>query len=119
MVKTICKSSPSDFQYKSSTQCKDNNGKFCDSCKAREGYTYQKCSCSHVDSDYYSSSFYCKADNLILNWKNYYCKKGTIKFNYLNNAVPSNKECPQNTKSCGILDELGNKLCIKKIMLVL
>ena len=114
MVKTICKSSPSDFQYKSSTQCKDNNGKFCDSCKAREGYTYQKCSCSHVDSDYYSSSFYCKADNLILNWKNYYCKKGTIKFNYLNNAVPSNKECPQNTKSCGILDELGNKLCIKK-----
>ena len=101
MVKTICKSSPSYFQYESSTQCKDNNGKFCDSCKAREGYTYQKCSCSHVDSDYYSFSFY-------------YCKKGTIRFNYLNNAVPSNKEYPQNTKSCGILDELGNKLCIKK-----
>ena len=73
-----------------------------------------KSSCSHVDSDYYSSSFYCKADNLILNWKNYYCKKSIIQFNYLDNAVPSNEDCPYNTRSCGILDEYGNKLCIAK-----
>ena len=113
-ITTICKSYPSSFQYKSSTQCKDNNGKFCDSCYEMEGYTYQKCSCSHVDSDYYSSSFYCKADNLIFNWKNYYYKKSVVQFNYLDNAVPSNKACPDNTRLCGILDEHRNKLCIEK-----
>ena len=110
----ICKSSSSSFQYKSSTQCKDNNGNFCDSCEEKKDYTYEKCSCSHVESDYYSSSFYCNADNLILNWKNYYCTKTITKFNYLDNVVPSNEDCPYDTRSCGILDEYGNILCIRK-----
>lgn len=97
-VTTTCKSSLSEIQYKSSTQCKDTNAKFCNSCDNRKDYSNEKCSCSHVDSDYYSPSFYCNADNLILKWKNYYYKNNSGNFNYLDNAVPSNQNCPSRTR---------------------
>ena len=32
----------------------------------------------------------------------------------MNSAVPANEECPPNNHQCGILDDLGNKLCYPK-----
>jgi len=111
---TTCKTYYSSFQYKSSLQCRDNDGKYCDKCSEKKDYIFEKCTCSHTDSDYYSSSFYCTADNLVLNWKNYYYDNSSGFFNYLKDVVPSNKDCPPDKKQCGILDELGNKLCVDK-----
>ena len=37
-----------------------------------------------------------------------------INFTYLNSAVPANEDCPPNEHQCGILDDLGNKLCYPK-----
>ena len=36
------------------------------------------------------------------------------KYSYLNSAVPPNESCPTGKKMCGILDNLGNKLCYPK-----
>ena len=38
-------------------------------------------------------------------------KQNFSNFNYSNNAVPANGNCPSNMHQCGILDEFGNKLC--------
>ena len=111
---TTCKRYTYSFQYKSSLQCRDNKGKYCDICPEKKDYTLEKCSCSHTYSDYHSSSYYCTADNLILNWKNYYYYNSTRYFNYLEDAVPSSEDCPSRKRQCGILDELGNKLCISE-----
>ena len=57
----------------------------------------------------------CNADNLILNWKGLYYSKTNATtygiYSYLNNAVSSNDSCPYGRRMCGVLDELGNKLC--------
>ena len=90
-------------------QCRDNKGKY-----SEKDYIFEKYSCSHTYSDYYSSSYYCTADNMILNWKNYYYDHSTGYINYLKDVVPSNEDCPHDMKECGILDELGNKLCISE-----
>ena len=112
---TTCKRYTSSFQYKSSLQCRDNKGKYCDKCSEMKDYTLEKCSCSHSYSDDdYLSSYYCTADNVILNWKNYYYDNSTGYISYLKDVVPSNKECQNDMKQCGILDELGNKLCVTK-----
>ena len=59
---------------------------------------------------------------LLPTWNKYLWKNLTYnrinqtysKFNYTSNAVPANEECPSNMRQCGILDELGNKLCYPK-----
>jgi len=67
------------------------------------------------DDDELTSTNSCNADNLILNWKSlYYSRENATyygDYTYLNSAVPSNESCPNGKRNCGILDELGNKLC--------
>ena len=54
---------------------------------------------------------------MIYNWKSYFYDRTNatnINFTYLNSALPANEECPPNKHQCGILDDLGNKLCYPK-----
>jgi len=114
-TKTICHSYPSFYEYDSSKLCRNTNGIQCNACEAIKNHTYVRCSCSHINyTKDYSGSYSCYADNIVYNWKNltYNRKNQTfLNFNYSNNAVPSNEKCPSNMHQCGILDELGNKLC--------
>ena len=113
-IHTTCKSYPDFFEYDSSKLCRNTDGNKCNACKNNKGYSYINCSCSHIkDTNYYSSTYSCYADN----WKNLNFKRKNqtfSNFDYSNNAVPSNENCPSNMHQCGILDELGNKLCYPK-----
>ena len=86
------------------------SNEFCD--KYLEGM-YEGSICLRDDERTTTNS--CNADNLILNWKSLYYSRvnattyGT--YTYLNSAVSSNESCPYGKKNCGILDDLGNKLC--------
>ena len=114
-VEGICESNEDFFKYNSSKLCRESNGESCNACDNMSSYTYQKCSCSESkNSKEYSTEYSCYADNIILNWKNYsYNRKNATDsgYNYLNSAFPPDQNCPSGTKQCGILDELGNKLC--------
>ena len=76
---------------------------------------YSKCS-RDTDTSKIPESSSCNADNLIYFWKGYYYERQNAtnygKFTYLNSAIAYNEECPYGKKMCGILDELGNKLCL-------
>ena len=58
----------------------------------------------------------CNADNLILNWKELFYSSINAtsygQYTYLNSAARSNESCPVGKQKCGILDELGNILCL-------
>ena len=131
--KTVCKSSNKkssckteayecykDFSkliYECSNECRTKRGLSCNSCpnSARS----QKGSCSRNENDDYDYQKSCLADNVIYNWKGHYYDgiNGTSfygELSYLKNAVQANESCPTSMKMCGILDELGNKLCIPK-----
>ena len=113
---TTCSKSTNFFDYYSSNTCRNYNGKYCDtsSCNKQIQYDYKKCACTReTNTEQYSNLYSCTADNVIFNWKNnYYSRGSSSEFNYLNNAFPSNQNCPNGMKQCGILDELGNKLCL-------
>ena len=114
-VESICESYEDFFKYNSSKLCRESNGESCNACDNMTSFTYLKCSCSESkNSKEYSTEYSCYADNIILNWKNYSYnrKKATDSgYSYLNCAFPPDQNCPSGTKQCGILDELGNKLC--------
>lgn len=114
-VEGICQSYEDFFKYNSSKLCRESNGEFCNACDNISSYTYEKCSCSESQNfNDYSAEYSCYADNIILNWKNYsYNRKKAVDsgYSYLNSAFPPDQNCPSGTKQCGILDELGNKLC--------
>jgi hypothetical protein len=68
------------------------------------------------DDDELTGTNSCYADNLILNWKELFYSSTNAtsygKYTYLNSAISSNESCPIGKKNCGILDELGNILCL-------
>ena len=68
------------------------------------------------DDDELTETKSCNADNLILNWKELFYSSTNAtsygKYTYLNSAIRSNESCPNEKKNCGILDELGNILCL-------
>ena len=103
-------------EYSSSKLCRNTEGLSCEACNKR--YSSYECSCSHlIDSNEYSKEYSCYADNIIYNWKNLYFNRinqTEFGFNYITNSVPANENCPPDKKQCGILDELGNKLCYPK-----
>ena len=105
-------------EYNSSKLCRNTKGLSCKACNKKNMYSSYECSCSHlIDSNEYSEDLSCYADNIIYNWKNLSYNRinqTNSGFNYINNSVPANENCPQNMKQCGILDELGNKLCYPK-----
>ena len=111
-------------EYKCSNQCRKSKSNSCGSsyCSPKySSYKYYSSSCSNEnDSKNISSPKSCNAENLILYWGNasgnklYYRSVNNTdykKISYLNNAVTANESCPVGKKMCGILDNLGNKLC--------
>ena len=116
-ITSTCTQTTYEIKYSNSKSCRNTNGKSCDSssCNKNIDYKSKECFCFRdKDSEEYSPSYSCNADNVIFNWKNNYYYKYILDrgFNYLNNAVPSNQNCPKGMRQCGILDEFGNKLCL-------
>ena len=74
----------------------------------------EKGTCEHKMNDNYIEGKICYAYNTIYFWKGkrYKILNESI-YNYLENAVLKDEECPKGTKYCGILDGNENKLCIK------
>ena len=115
-----CYKTYSNEDYHCSEQCRRSGKDSCgrDYCVSDD---YKKSSCSHDDgSKSIEHPKSCNAENLILYWGNstenklYYDRVNNTdykKLSYLNSAVTTNESCPNGTKMCGILDNLGNKLC--------
>ena len=121
---TTCTSTYSEKEYSCSNECRRSRSSSCGRSychSSKSNYYYDYSSCSNDDDsknmDYPKS---CNAENLILYWGNssenrlYYRRTNNTNYktlSYLNNAVTANESCPIGTKMCGILDNLGNKLC--------
>ena len=79
----------------------------------------QTSKCSHTKNDDYSSEKSCYAYNAIYYWKGKtYRRKnmtnyGKYTYSYLDtvSVISANQSCPKTRKQCGILDNLGQKLC--------
>jgi len=119
---STCTDSYSQNEFSCSNVCRNSKKsycgyKYCDS--AKSSYHFDGSSCSHDgESESIDDSKSCNAENLILYWGNlYYQRQNNTKYkkySYLNSAVPPNESCPTGKKMCGILDNLGNKLCYPK-----
>jgi len=117
-VESTCTTSTTRTEHGCSNECRLTKSSGCGSsyCRGYYGYYYSSSSCSYIDDprtiDLPKS---CNADNIIYNWRNYYYSRSNAttygKHKYLDSAVPANETCPNGTKMCGILDNLGNKLC--------
>ena len=111
-------------EYSCSSQCRKSKKSECGSSYCSAKYSslhYSSSTCSNDDdSKNMSKPRSCNAENLLLYWGNtsgnklYYKRVYNTdykKISYLNNAVTANESCPIGKKMCGILDNLGNKLC--------
>ena len=119
-VDDTCYESYSKEDHLCSEQCRRSGASSCgrDYCSLDH---YDDSSCSHDDgSKSIEHPKSCNAENLILYWGNstenklYYKRVNNTRYktlSYLNSAVTANESCPNGTKMCGILDNLGNKLC--------
>ena len=74
----------------------------------------EKGTCQHKMNDNYIEGKICYAYNTIYFWKGkrYEILKEST-YNYLDNAILKDEECPEGKKYCGIIDGNENKLCIK------
>ena len=104
------------YIYNCSYECRTKAKPTCNSCPNTAANLTGNC--SRKENDDYDIQKSCLADNVIYNWNGfyYYRTNGTIngEITYLKNAVQANESCPSTLKMCGILYELGNKLCIPK-----
>lgn len=96
--------------------CAKSHAEYCYSCP--EEYLEKEGLCQFEANALNLKSKYCFAKYLILKWKgNVYSYENAI-FNknitYINSAILSGEDCPENKKLCGILDNNGNKLCLPK-----
>ena len=105
-----------DIVLSCSQQCFDSKSKNCSSCTNRYDKPYG--TCSRNQNDNYNKTKICFADNLILFWKGaqFSFEKGEIfkktSYSYLKDVILSNEECPKGKRSCGLVDNKGNKLCV-------
>ena len=129
-VEKTCYETAYFAEYSSSSDCRNSNGKSCYSCSGHAS----SCHCLRKkDDEDFRGHRSCTADNIIFNWKSFYYNRenatngipviysvnnenfGKLFIehapSYLDSAVPPNETCPNNKHQCGILDELGNKLC--------
>ena len=116
---TTCTDTYSEKDHGCSGQCRRSKSSSCGSSycyTSRSGYYYDYSTCSSDDNSKnieYPKS--CDAENLVLYWGNlYYRRANNTEYktlSYLNSAVTANESCPMGRKMCGILDDLGNKLC--------
>ena len=71
--------------------------------------------CYYKENDEYTRQKSCYANNLILFWKEKAYQRTRVITNgfytYNNSSIKANESCPEGTIMCGILDNLGNKLC--------
>ena len=116
-VRYYCYKDVYKFIYDCSNECRTKGQLTCNSCPNRAESEIG--TCSRNENDDYNSQKSCLADNIIYNWKGYYYDRVNStsfygELSYLKNAVQANESCPTSMKMCGILDELGNKLCINK-----
>jgi len=93
-----------------SEQCYEYKSK---ECNCTEEF-HKKGTCEHKMDDYYIEGKICFAYNTIYFWKGkrYEILKEST-YNYLDNAILKDEECPKGTKYCGIIDGNENKLCIE------
>ena len=118
-VESTCTDYHTYEDHSCSEECRRSKKSSCGSyycSSSSNGYYYSSSKCKHEDdSDDYYSPKSCIADNIIYNWRNYYYEKVNAseygEHTYLDSAVPANETCPRGKKQCGILDNLGNKLC--------
>ena len=92
-----------------------------DRCTCYDVYLKEKFSgCSFKENDKYSRAKFCYVYNLIFYWKEKLYEIDKVvgeksydgsSYSYINNAVKANESCPKGRRMCGILDNLGNKLC--------
>ena len=121
---TICTDTYSEKEYTCSNECRRSKSSSCGRsyCYSTESdYHYDYSSCSSDDnSKNIENPKSCEAENLVLYWGNsswnklYYRRVNNTEYktlSYLNSAVTANESCPMGRKMCGILDDLGNKLC--------
>ena len=121
---TTCYDTFSQKEYSCSSECRRSGLSSCGSSycyTSRSSYYFDYSTCSHDDDSKnieYPQS--CNAENLVLYWgtssynKLYYRRSNNTDYktlSYLNSAVTANESCPIGKKMCGILDNLGNKLC--------
>ena len=100
-----------------SRECRISNASNCGLSNCKSGYASYTTMCSHEkETEEYFDQQSCYADNIIYSWENHYYSSTNAtkygRYSYLNGVVPSSESCPSGTKMCGILDNLGNKLCI-------
>ena len=105
------------YMYDCSYECRTKGELLCNSCPITAESLIGNC--SRKENDDYDIQKSCLADNVIYNWNGsyYYRINGTSSYGertYLKNAVQADETCPSSMKMCGILDKLGNKLCIPK-----
>jgi len=121
---TTCTDIESQKEHSCSNQCRKSGLSSCDSSycyTSKYDFYFDRSYCSHYENsktiEYQES---CNAENLILYWGNsfldklYYRRTNNTDYktlSYLNSAVTANESCQIGKKMCGILDNLGNKLC--------
>ena len=95
--------------YSCSNDCRESGKIKCNICRYSDG----KCSKIKNDNDY-SHPKSCNANNIIYFWKDLEyssTNRSEELLTYLNSAVTAKENCGYGKKMCGILDNLGNKLC--------
>lgn len=118
-VEDTCERTHSEIKLSCSESCRIDNYCGFSSCGRYQSYDFDGASCSsdsNAKEKDLSSQKSCDADNVIYNWNKYYynftkaAPQGK-EYSYLKSAVTADENCPPNTHMCGILDDLGNKLC--------
>ena len=117
----VCEKYEIEAEHSCSNYCRLTKSSSCDSsyCGGYKSYSYESSKCSNDDdSEDYDKPKSCNADNIIYSWnKFYYDSTNATAYGlhtYLNSAVQANETCPSGKKMCGVLDDLGNKLCYKE-----
>ena len=68
--------------------------------------------CQRKIYDYYEEGKVCYTYNIINYWKGKKYFSNITNYSYLDNAILKDEKCPKGTKNCGIIDNIGNELCL-------
>ena len=115
-VYETCERTHSEVKHSCSSSCRTTGSCGYSDCGSYKSYDFDYATCSRdSNAKSLSSSDSCNADNVIYNWNYYYYQftraATTGKYSYLKSAVTADENCPPGKHMCGILDNLGNKLC--------
>lgn len=115
-----CSYTEGHYEHDCSEECstiydKSRTQSYCKSCPINYDKSSGECIKRNNLSNFINGG-YCQTDNLIYFWKGLYYERTFLdkNYTYIKNVFTPNEECPLGLKVCGILDKLGNKLCIPK-----